>query len=225
MLKKLDLTGQKYGRLLALRESAIGHPMWEFQCDCGKIHTTSKHSVRAGKTTSCGCASLQKVLARNKARIKFGGILETPTGRSWKSMMSRCYNKNVKEYVWYGAIGRCVCEFIRATPENLVLLIGHRPPEKTIDRKDNSLNYSCGACAECLSKGWPLNVRWATKTEQARNTSQNSIHTINGEQKCATEWQESCGVKSGTFWSRIAAGKTGGDLISTTRLPRTQVAK
>ncbi len=51
--------------------------------------------------------------------------------------------------------------------------LGPKPtPAHTIDRINNSLGYCCGQCEECAEKGWPMNLRWASKTEQAVNRDQ-----------------------------------------------------
>jgi hypothetical protein len=39
MAKTIDLTGQRFGRLVVLRKVGFfnGRSVWECQCDCGKI--------------------------------------------------------------------------------------------------------------------------------------------------------------------------------------------
>lgn len=54
----LDLTGQRYGRLLVL-SSAGGQgrqgDYWNCRCDCGRICVCHKERLRSGNTKSCGC--------------------------------------------------------------------------------------------------------------------------------------------------------------------------
>ena len=78
--KRLDITGERYGRLVALAFVGIhasnGQSIWRFQCDCGGITETRATFVRSGITTSCGCArkeaavrngvQFRKVVARNR---------------------------------------------------------------------------------------------------------------------------------------------------------------
>ena len=68
--KRLDLTGQRYGRLVVLGPAVEqnGSPegdradrpdrmsdYWLCQCDCGKQCICRKENLRSGVTRSCGC--------------------------------------------------------------------------------------------------------------------------------------------------------------------------
>lgn len=55
--KREDLSGKRFGRLIALypAENRRGRTCWVCQCDCGNLHITTSHELKAGKTTSCGC--------------------------------------------------------------------------------------------------------------------------------------------------------------------------
>lgn len=173
--------------------------------------------VKNGKSKSCGCLRRESTAATNKAKSKFGPVYKSPTGMSWRGMMGRCYNKRHHSYAYYGAIGIAVCEFLRATPQNVIDLIGCRPDSKTLDRKDNLDGYHCGQCAECLRNEWKFNIRWATSKQQSRNKNSNRMFTINGETKCVTEWAEIYGIKRDTIWDRVKHGKSGADLIAPPR--------
>lgn len=61
---KLDLTGQRFTRLLVLEEAEEkyqvyynGHHKvtWKCLCDCGNIHYATTENLRRGDTPSCGC--------------------------------------------------------------------------------------------------------------------------------------------------------------------------
>ena len=61
MPAKIDLTGQRFGRLLVLSQ---GSPVisagqkkvtWICQCECGNIATVASERLRYGMTKSCGC--------------------------------------------------------------------------------------------------------------------------------------------------------------------------
>jgi hypothetical protein len=54
----MDLTGERYGRLLVQRRvgrNKHGAWMWECLCDCGNISVVIAGSLRQGLTQSCGC--------------------------------------------------------------------------------------------------------------------------------------------------------------------------
>lgn len=59
MGKFLDLTDQKFGKVLVIRKEGgatkQGSVKWECLCDCGKIFVTNSSSLRGGSTKSCGC--------------------------------------------------------------------------------------------------------------------------------------------------------------------------
>lgn len=73
-------------------------------------------------------------------------------------MRNRCNNPNATQYKWYGGKGIKVC---KEWDDYTVFLLdmGERPEGKTLDRLDNSKNYT------------KTNCRWATPKEQAENNS------------------------------------------------------
>jgi hypothetical protein len=56
-LKRLDLTGQVFGKLTVLEQSENkgARTAWRCRCDCGRIVTVVTTSLRSGNTKSCGC--------------------------------------------------------------------------------------------------------------------------------------------------------------------------
>lgn len=201
MIRGQDITGLRFGKLVArtcIRRDGLQY--WECDCDCGCKKTVARRELINGDTKSCGCER--------------PGLSRTGAGRSWSAMMTRCYNQNTPQYVMYGGRGIVVCEFLRATPVNLIALLGHRSLELSIDRINNYGNYSCGACAECLSKGWPMNVRWATRHEQNRNQRDLRYIEIDGVSRCVGEWAEIKGIGYRTLMARVLRGVTGDALFS-----------
>ncbi|WP_322172944.1 hypothetical protein [Acutalibacter caecimuris] len=55
--QKLDLTGQRYGKLTVLyqAENMGGRTAWRCLCDCGNLVTVRSQGLRSGHTKSCGC--------------------------------------------------------------------------------------------------------------------------------------------------------------------------
>ena len=75
MPKLIDLTGQRFGRLIVLRraEKNIDHrPAWQCKCDCGNIKIISGKCLRNGQTKSCGCLSKELAAKRRKLNIPIG---------------------------------------------------------------------------------------------------------------------------------------------------------
>jgi hypothetical protein len=76
----------------------------------------------------------------------------------WKTMKTRCYNKNAAKYPRYGGRGKKVCERWRRSFDCFIRDMGLRPGlEYSIGRIDRDGNYEPGNC------------RWATKRTQALN--------------------------------------------------------
>lgn len=55
--KKLDLTGQRFGKLtvLAPAENIGSRTAWLCRCDCGREAVVPTRRLRDGRRTSCGC--------------------------------------------------------------------------------------------------------------------------------------------------------------------------
>ena len=55
--EKLDLTGQRYGKLTVIgpAENIGSRTAWKCRCDCGKETVILTRRLRSGHTTSCGC--------------------------------------------------------------------------------------------------------------------------------------------------------------------------
>jgi hypothetical protein len=142
--------GYRCGSLVVLSEEIRGrHRVALCRCDCGVTKEVSADAIRAGRQRSCGCARTVH------------GMSGTPEYRTWANLIDRCTNPCSKSYDRYGGRGIRVCDRWRASFEAFLADVGPRPSAKhSIDRyPDNDGHYE------------PGNVRWATRTEQQRNTS------------------------------------------------------
>jgi hypothetical protein len=160
----IDLTEQKFGRLVALRRveplRKSNEAWWECRCDCGGTKVTTSRYLRTGVTTSCGCFAREVTAIRNHRQQRHGEAANlTPEYMAWASMKTRCYNANSAKYRLYGGRGIQVCERWRESFEAFLADMGRRPSaEHSLDRyPDGDGNYE------------PGNVRWATDSEQNSN--------------------------------------------------------
>lgn len=67
-MKKPDLTGQRFGRLIVKEKVGVdryGRAIWLCVCDCGKESITKSPYLTRGETKSCGCLKLE-----NRSRWK-----------------------------------------------------------------------------------------------------------------------------------------------------------
>lgn len=169
----VDITGQRYGRLVAVKQNGYnksGRILWLCKCDCGGSVTTSSNSLRRGHTRSCGCLSNESRASRAQAAGEARGKQILKHGQAgsrlyaiWKSMRQRCNNPNDRFYSDYGGRGISVCsewDDFQAFQE-FAMKNGYDPEapfgECTLDRIDNSKGYN------------PTNCRFTTLTVQANN--------------------------------------------------------
>src|SRR5258705_9640094 len=88
---------------------------------------------------------------------------ETPEYRAWESMRRRCDKPNAHNYRYYGGRGIGYAEDWKSF-DNFLRDVGKKPGAAySLDRIDNDKDYS------------PENCRWATKTEQQRNSSNSRL--------------------------------------------------
>ena len=64
MAKKIDLTGQRFGRLVVIGRSEEKRSYWNCRCDCGNEKDVRSDHLKSGSISSCGCYKSE--LSRNK---------------------------------------------------------------------------------------------------------------------------------------------------------------
>lgn len=99
---------------------------------------------------------------------------------AWKHMISRCCDESNKSYIDYGGRGISVCNAWLNSFHAFVEWALQNGWERglTLDRINVNGNYS------------PNNCRWASRKQQNRNTRKNIWISIDGEEKCLSEWCE-----------------------------------
>jgi hypothetical protein len=148
-MRKLDLAGQKFGRLTLVRVVGVNKSkqrVWLCLCDCGKQHTAAQAHITGGKVTSCGCY-------RRERATKHGMHL-SDEWRAFGHAKTRC-KSNHKHHAHYFDRGIL---FKFESFEQFYAEIGPKPTAAhQLDRIDNDKGYE------------PGNVRWATKSQNERN--------------------------------------------------------
>lgn len=111
----------------------------------------------------------------------------------WDSMKQRCLNPKNASYKNYGGRGITICERWMDF-ENFLADMGQPPKGQWLERIDNNGPYS------------PENCRWATPSQQNRNTRRNHYIEHNGQRKLVVEWAEESGINKGALLMRIRKG-------------------
>ena len=90
-MKRIDLTGKRFGALLVLRpvprsQNPSGHAGWLVRCDCGNEKIVNAQGLRDGYITSCGC--IRKSSSRAKINRDIGRYNGTVISRLKKAINS-----------------------------------------------------------------------------------------------------------------------------------------
>lgn len=97
---KLDLTGNKYGRLTVLGDDGTraksGKVLWHCLCECGNTTYVRADHLKNGSVSSCGC------LNKNKKHERFKDLAGSETDSF--QIVDRAYSKNQRVY-W-----NCICK-------------------------------------------------------------------------------------------------------------------
>lgn len=96
---KKDLSGQRFGRLVALskgKKDKASHQYWICKCDCGNIVEINSDNLRRGLTQSCGCLH---------SEITHNTVFKDITGQKFGKLTVIEYKiENAKTYCY------CQCE-------------------------------------------------------------------------------------------------------------------
>lgn len=160
MARKLDLKGQRFGRLSVVSETAgrrHGQVIWSCVCDCGSEVEVQAGNLRSANTQSCGCLQKERAAAcaTRHGRSRVGDRAYT----AWASMHARCKYESTYAYPWYGGKGIRVCAQWTGPNgfETFASDMGEHPGEGwSIDRLDPGEDYA------------PENCRWLPISENSR---------------------------------------------------------
>lgn len=191
MIVAKDLSGQRFGRLIAIVYK--GNCKWLCRCDCGKEKIVMTGNLIKQTTRSCGCLNIESL--KNRATH---GMSKSHIYAVYKSMCLRCLNKNIKGYKYYGARGISVDsewlgDFGFVNFLKWALDYGYKKG-LTIERINNNLNYGSSNCT------------WATMKVQCNNTRKNKPITFDGKTQNYTQWENELGFKCKTICRRLNRG-------------------
>lgn len=199
-MRYIDLTGQKFTRLSVVAfggKDKYHNAKWLCRCDCGTEKLVVAAALKSGATQSCGCLNKE-----NATRLKTKhGLSKHPAYKCWEGMMSRCYNKDDKDYVDYGGRGIRVCAQWHDVAK-FVKDMGERGAGMTLERENVNSHYQ------------PSNCRWATALEQGANKRNNNTGLVNGELLHLAGAARKYGVAENTIRNRLARGFSFHDAVT-----------
>lgn len=166
----VDLTGRVFGKLVVVRQDPIRRNLrvcWECRCECGATKSIVGSSLTNGLSLSCGCnRSLSNV-----RRFTRHGMTQSQEHKAWRQAITRCTNPNTPNFADYGGRGIKMHPAWLASFETFYESLGPKPtPKHSLDRIDANGDYAPGNC------------RWATRSEQNRNTRSARRWFINGKE-------------------------------------------
>lgn len=145
-----DLTGQRFGRLIALERSGKDkwqNVLWKCRCDCRNETVVRGANLIAGAVMSCGCA-------KELNAFTHGGS-KTRLYRIWKGLFRRTEDSSRKEYATCGGYGIRICQDWHESFEafrSWAMKNGYND-DLSICRRDKTADYS------------PENCFWGTTAE------------------------------------------------------------
>lgn len=197
MPKVLDITGQRYGRLVALhfqehRYTISGVPKryWKCKCDCGNECVVDIASLRSGSSKSCGCLKIES--DKTKHNHITHGQSKTRLYKIWIDMKRRCNDEWRRAYKYYGGKGITYCPEWEHFESFYEWSMSNGYNENlSIDRIDSNGNYE------------PSNCRWVDSFVQANNTTRNHKITFNGKTQTLSEWAKEYNISYYLLQDRI----------------------
>ena len=151
MGKLVDITGNRYGRLVVVGIDGSINKMlyWKCLCDCGTIKSISGSNLKSNKTSSCGCIKTEMLVRKNKLNAKHN-MSGTPLYIVWDGINKRASETRVenKDTPNYRGRGIHICkewddnfmEFYKWAMSN-----GYKKGLQ-IDRIDNNSGYYPSNC-------------------------------------------------------------------------------
>jgi hypothetical protein len=166
---RIDMVGQKFGRLLVVSSAPTKHKraFWNCLCDCGNTCVTMGKYLRQHKKQSCGCLHRENILS-NIEKMRLSDHRDLPSGEAAFNLLYISYHSSatkksllfelskddfrtiIKQNCFY--CGSAPIRYYRdKLPNGGYLCNG-------VDRRNNSVGYIVENCVPCCHKcNWMKN--------------------------------------------------------------------
>lgn len=146
----IDISGQRFGRLVAVKVVRNKPVMWECRCDCGNIHITSRANLYKAK--SCGCSHVEQARKLGREKRKSAGY--SARNKLMRKYESQARYRNLEFKLTtdqFNEITKKNCFYCNKVPSQIVNIKGCNGEYiyNGIDRLDNSKGYSVENCVPC----------------------------------------------------------------------------
>ena len=148
MRTKLDLTGQRFGKLVCLnstdKRDPHGNVMWQCQCECGELRLAASVSLKRGGIKSCGCLGYRL----SKGKAVFNSIFRAYKNNAKKRGLS--FELTEKEFK---KLTKQNCHYCGGIPTRILNRKNYNGTYtyNGVDRIDNNKGYFLNNCVPCCS--------------------------------------------------------------------------
>lgn len=156
MPKALNLTNQRFGKLIALEKAPKRndkYTRWICKCDCGNITEVRTDYLTSGHTKSCGCVKEKLFKEKDITNQRFGKLIaikKNPKNNKW---ICQCDCGNITEVeisnLTSGNTKSCGCyQKEQASLYSFKTLVGQRFGKLTVIKRveNNKFGHVCYLC-------------------------------------------------------------------------------
>lgn len=184
------------------RQKFLTRRLWCF-CACGSEALVSHHTWKKAITSDVGHCGCKRRLPTHLPSCK------SPEYRTWLAIKSRCKNSSDRNYRRYGGRGITVDPAIDKSFAAFFAELGPKPTDRhSVDRIDNNKGYA------------PGNMRWAYRSQQQLNRSNNRLLSAHGKTQSIVEWSRELNLAQRTITGRLLRGKSIEDALQPSRLKK-----
>lgn len=162
----------------------------ELLCSCGVSYKRTHSNMRTRGSKGCDSCVSDYIIKKRGDQ----GYSNHPLYKTYRNMISRCYNPKTPQYQDYGGRGITVCERWLESFENFLEDVGDKESGLSLDRINNEEGYS------------PENTRWATQKEQTNNFRGNTLVVYKDITYTISQFAELLGIRPNTISCRLLRG-------------------